>query len=265
MTSLNPSAVAVICLLPRWWNSVPGLSNDSFYPIFSLELQSRRGRLQGAAIEWYNADTPMSATNATNFRQLNRFRSSLTGVLLALCSLMPYRIAAGPQQSAPLTQRRINEYAASLQRARLALIEDTGLRRPQEPLTAYFARIVAACPGETAQTYAARIRGYVAALLMAAKETTPLRAMPALGDNDAANREQWLRTVKALRLLPLSIGQARATWQRLQKQTPPVNRQDRPSSNLAIDSVAGRRLGAELTQATELILVAYNALRDARP
>ena len=61
---------------------------------------------------------------------------------LAILSLI-WPGSAGAQSATPFTQRRINEVAAALERARRALLEDTRLRRPGERLPDYLHRIAA--------------------------------------------------------------------------------------------------------------------------
>jgi hypothetical protein len=201
----------------------------------------------------------MSVAQKTNFRLFPLLLSIFCGLLPVLYCLLPQRVTAEPMDGEALSQRRINELAASLQRARLALIENTGLRRPQEPLLAYFLRIVEIGSGEADQAYQARIKGYMETLTVAEKDTASLRTLPTLRHNAPANQRQWQQAIGALHLLPARIQKIRALWQALQQkeraqQQEQANRQS-----------PYRRLGMEFTQAMELILVAYNALRDAEP
>ncbi len=216
--------------------------------------------LHGVAAKGYNDITSMSAVNLSNLHLFGHKLRLLWWVSLLCCLSSQWGALAQPHGTA-LTQRRINELAAVLQRARLALIEDTGLRRPQEPLPAYFSRIVGVGYGEAAPARVARIEGYIAALARAAQDTASIRQVPGLRNNDAANLQCWQRAVHALTLFPTRITKARAAWHDLRRE----ETRNWQSSKMEVVAAPYRRLGAELTQAVELLLVAYNALRDARP
>lgn len=169
-------------------------------------------------------------------------------MLLAVC-LAGSLVVPGVAWSdggAPVTQRRINEWAGALQRARYALIEETGLRRPEEPVNAYLGRVVRPLPGERPDVYRRRIAGYVAALSSAATATSGACRMPALRDSGAANSAVWRRALSAIAALPEHV-------RRMQAAEP------------ACFSGQPRRFNAELAESVALVLSAYLALRDAQP
>jgi hypothetical protein len=150
----------------------------------------------------------------------------------------------------PLTQPRINEYAAALDRAVRTLVDDTGLRQPQEPLPAYLNRIVVPLPKETPSQYVARIEGYLRSLEQATRATAPLRRLPPLLDTAPTNQARWQRLTHTLSLLPRRIAKLRAAWKRESRHSPkPVP----------------KTLGQEFTQTLDMALSARDGLRDARP
>jgi hypothetical protein len=167
----------------------------------------------------------------------------------------PRLASAGPGDAPATTQRQINGMAAALERARMALIEDTGLRQPQEPLSAYLDRIAAPQPGEAVTAYNVRLQGYLKAIEQAATATAPGRRVPPLRHADPANRQIWQRAAEALTRLPLSLQQARDAWKSV------VSEETRNSARTA----PLHRLGAELNRSLAQILTAFGALRDARP
>ena len=177
-------------------------------------------------------------------RTLRLFR----GLLLALMYLLPWRpaVAATPL----LSQRGINEMAAALESVRLTLIEDTGLRRPQEPLPVYLDRLALPQSGEAAGVYDSRMEGYLKSLRRAVVATAPARHSLFLRHTDAANQQCWQRAAQALSLLPARVDKLERAW-----------RQARRGDRAAADP----RLGGQLAQTLGLVLAGYSALRDARP
>lgn len=156
-------------------------------------------------------------------------------------------MAAGAQER--LTQRSINEYAAALERARFALVEETRLRLSGEPLSAYLRRIAQPLPGEPTIAYRARITSYIRSLSLCAEATTPLHHMPLLWDNGERNRQSWQRAVRSMSLLPVRTRKLRAAWH----------------SFAVKNAQAQRSLDAELAQTLDIVLAAFAALRDATP
>jgi hypothetical protein len=173
------------------------------------------------------------------------------GLLLAAVCLLWRRSGVMGQAATPsLTQRKINEMAATLERARLALIEDTGLRQAQEPLPIYLNRLVLPQSGEARVAYNARIEGYLKALGRTIAATAPARHAIDPRHADAANRQCWQRATQALNLLPLRMDKLQRAWREAKER-------DRTTGTV--------ELGPELTQTLGLVIAAYSALRDARP
>ena len=149
----------------------------------------------------------------------------------------------------PMTQRRINEAAAILDRTRRAIIEDTGLRRAGEPLNIYLGRIVSALSGERPDQSHRRLESYVAALEQGATQTAPFRTHAALRDSSAANVANWHHAGTALNALPGRILNLRRVWQ----------------TTRGNGGVSSPEMLTALTQALRTVLTALDALRDARP
>jgi hypothetical protein len=149
-----------------------------------------------------------------------------------------------------VTQHRINEMAAALERARVALIEETGLRQDGETLPGYLHRIAAPLPGEKPASYRIRIEGCLNALAQATDATAPIRRVPALQEAGEANRVLWQKIARSVGYLPRRMVKLHAAW----KET--------LSKPNAADYSA---LGTELTQTLTLMIVALNDLRDTRP
>lgn len=162
---------------------------------------------------------------------------------------LPAAAQSGPVS---LTQRRINEIAAALERAHYALIEGTGERHSGELLPEYFARLMAKLPQETPAQHKARIERYLDALTRVTAASAPLRRLPALSDNSAGNRQVWQRAVQALAELPALTAKLRAEWpHELPKLSTPAVKPD------SFDS--------ELARAVWLVTTALSNLRDAQP
>jgi len=172
-----------------------------------------------------------------------------------LCLLWVFLVAlpaAAQNSPASLTQRRINEIAAALERAHYQLIEGTGARHSGETLPDYFAHLMAKLPQETPAQHKARIEGYLAALSRVTSASAPLRRMPVLNDNSARNRQVWQRAVQALAELPGYTSRLRTEWpHEAQKLSSPAAKPD------SFDS--------ELAHAVWLVTTALSALRDAQP
>ncbi len=164
-------------------------------------------------------------------------------------ALLLLAIAAVPCSARPatgaLTQRGVNAFAAELSRARRAVIEGTGLRRPGEPLRDYLSRILRPLPGESAAARALRVGSYVAALDTAARRTAAIRTLPPLADRSAANLRVWQEAVRCVAALPADVGRLHATLRQ------------NPQSGPAADR--------ELYQCVHLVVTALDDLRDALP
>jgi hypothetical protein len=172
-------------------------------------------------------------------------------VAAALASGLTPCVAQGTAKTPlPLTQPRINEFAAALDRVVRALVDDTGLRRPQEPLPTYLNRIAIPLPKETPSQYVSRTEGYLRSLEQASQATAPLRRLPPIQDTNPANRARWRRLTHTLSLLPRRIAKLRAAWKRESRHSPkPVP----------------KTLGQEFAQTLNIVLSARDGLRDARP
>ncbi len=153
--------------------------------------------------------------------------------------------AVGQTAPAPLSQRRINEYAAALLTAESALLEAPRLRRPNEPLPAYCGRLVLPLPNETQARRGVRINGYFAALERAAAQTAEIRKSPPLCDSRPENQKRWQTIAAALAALPRCLRSLRADFQR-EKSAPAA-------------------LPTELVQTLYALHTAKESLRDARP
>lgn len=131
----------------------------------------------------------------------------------------------------PLTQNRINEFAAACVTAQIAF---HGYKGNIEP-------------GETPAQFHARVAGYIAALEKVEKELAPLRKAPPARDWDAVNAQRWRNVAANTDRLPGEIAALRAAW----KAYP----------------VEGERaqLGVHVYRAVVTLQAILNGLRDARP
>jgi hypothetical protein len=149
-----------------------------------------------------------------------------------------------------VTQHRINEMAAALERARVALLEEPGLRQEGETLPGYLHRLAMPLPGEKPSSYRTRIEGYLNALAQATDATASIRRVPTLLEAGEANRLLWQKIARSVGYLPRRMVKLHAAW----KET------------LSKPNAAGfSALGTEMTQTLALMIVALNDLRDARP
>ena len=151
-------------------------------------------------------------------------------------------------QAHAVTQRRINTAAASLYRVHLALVEEPGVRRPEEPLAAYFGRLLVRQPGEKPVARHARVAAYLNLLVQAANQTATLRKLPALRSNSAANRALWQQISLNLQDVEASATKLSVEWAR-------------EEANPGTPTETAKALTKALWQ----IQNAYAALRDALP
>jgi len=151
-------------------------------------------------------------------------------------------------QARALTQRRINTAAAALYRVHLALVEEPGVRRPEEPLPAYFGRLLALRPGEKPAARHARVAAYLTLLTQAANQTAPLRKVPSLHTGTAANRALWQQISQNLQAMSATTEKVSQEWAREE----------------ALPGTPAET-AKTLTQALWQIQNAYAALRDALP
>lgn len=164
-------------------------------------------------------------------------------------------------QPAPraITQRDINVMAASVEDARAALIDNTGLRHPGEDLNVYLRRIAHPLPGETPQVYKTRIQRYLDLLARSANAAQWGQRLPALRDSSPTNRALWERTTRALQLFPARVAHTRTAWQRAltQNHSAPANGVSEKERLTFFD--------AELAQTVSLLIAIDDGLRDAIP
>ena len=192
---------------------------------------------------WYNGVMRKRISLAAHV-----FTAFLAGSLLLTAS--NERAEAQPR---PISQTRINEYAAALLKVHRALIEDGDLRRRGEKLDDFMRRIVIALPAESKDHYVGRIDSYFAALRNLSDRRKLCTATPALHDNSPGNVEQWKRAVRASAELP-------DRWEHV--RTASLH----PESGGPFDLVKGRSgMAAELTKTLLTIKTSFEALREARP
>jgi hypothetical protein len=154
------------------------------------------------------------------------------------------------QNASHVSQRRINDYAAALERCRRSLLVEPSLRTIGETLPAYISRVTSPLPHEDRPHYQSRLNSYIDALELAAESTVPARSIPPLRDSSSANSTLWRRAARDLGYLPKRMVQVRAM------------------ANTAFsnpDAVRYHAVGSEILTTLQLVLDAYNNLRDARP
>jgi len=147
-----------------------------------------------------------------------------------------------------VTQRGINTAAASLYRVHLALVEEPGVRRPEEPLPAYFGRLLAQQPGEKPAARHARVVAYLALLSQVANQTASLRKIPELQSHSPTNRALWRQISLNLQDVSASVTKAGMAWGR-----------EEAAPGTPVETAK------TLAQALWQIQNAYAALRDALP
>lgn len=175
-------------------------------------------------------------------------RSFAAFALLFLCGACP------AQAPISVTQRQINEQAAALERARRAVAEDSGMRRPGEPLNGYLARLSVPSAHEAPAAYRKRIEGYLALFHRAAEATASARSVPTkLKDSSAGNRRTWETTSRALGFLPKRTETLSLAWRPLQSASAGAGPEDR------------KRFASELSETMHLVITGLDGLRDARP
>lgn len=153
-------------------------------------------------------------------------------VAAALSTAVPGRVAAQEvPKRAPLTQYRINEFAAAALTAEMAFSGVKG----------------APGPGETSAQHAQRVEGCIGALERLAARTEPLRNPPAVKDATPDNLARWQRIARAVRGLPSAARELKLAWS--------VHRQN-PST---------RVFGPRLMEGLMTVQAILNGLRDARP
>ena len=175
-------------------------------------------------------------------------RSLLVGALLI--GGIGSTSAAGGQARNPITQRRLNDYSAALEKCRRSLLDTPGLRNPGETLPLYILRIASRLPGEDSAHYQKRENSYVDILGEAADSTASARMVPALKNTSAANVTLWRRAVRDLGYLPKRMVQVRSS-----------------ASSVSAKSggPAAKALASEMLTTLQLVIDAFANLRDARP
>jgi hypothetical protein len=143
----------------------------------------------------------------------------------------------------PISQREINECAASLEAVRIVIIDSTGLRGKNEELKPYLNRVSAALPGEAPATYRERVRQYVQVIDDAARATKRIRVVLAISDQSLANATLWKRAARDAGYLAIRA-----------KRT-----------DLAGATGDAKRLGHEFSETILVVLSLLDSLRDARP
>ena len=156
-------------------------------------------------------------------------------------------------QAKPISQTRINEYAAALLKVHRALIEDGDLRRPGEKLDDFMRRIVTGQPAESKDHYIQRLGSYFEALRSLRDRSKLCMAIPALHDTSPANVDRWKRAVGASTELPDRWERVRVAW----------THADSGGTHELVRGPNG--MAAELTKAVFTIKTAFEALREARP
>lgn len=160
------------------------------------------------------------------------FARSFAFVMVTIAiAAIPCRSTAHDTRPAPLTQYRINEFAANCLTCEMAFTGLKGLPKP----------------GETATQFAARMESYLEALEQVATGTAPLRLAASLNDNHPDNLARWQRISRAVAGLPSMARQARKAWHDYKLGSP-------------LHAV-GQKLMAGLISVQSLLI----NLRDARP
>jgi hypothetical protein len=174
-----------------------------------------------------------------------------TLLLLLIIAFCGTRTQANPIK---ITQKQINTLAASLDRARRAIVEETGLRQNGEKIPAYLERIASPLPGENTTRYRQRLNSYLSALDQAASETRLARLSPILTDTSPENRERWNRLTRSLSYLPTKTAKMRRVWLSTQGTIEKSTTTGQPKTP-----------ARDLLETLILIVRTFDDLRDARP
>ncbi len=164
-------------------------------------------RMEGCKMKPMTVQRSRQTVRKTTFAQGSKCGRPLCAVLLLIGMLL-----GAPGHA--LTQRGLNELAASLLRTHLLVIEQPGLRLPQEALPAYFQRLLAAQPGEKPAARTARIESYLSSMLQSTESTSDARKTPSLHNVSPANRELWMQITQYLSDLPGDLRKAMGSWKR---------------------------------------------------
>ncbi len=171
----------------------------------------------------------MAINSALIIRKLFRLAPLAHAVL---CALLAAPLSAlEPSPTGPLTQNRINEFAASCQTCQMAF---SGLKGTPKP-------------GETPPQFAARVESYVSALDKLARQLQPLKKPLSIHNAQLENMTQWKKVTVEISHLPTATSDIRAAWH--------------------VYKLGGdqHQLGSKLMTALLLVQSVLNALRDARP
>jgi len=175
---------------------------------------------------------------------------SYTNLYTLMCLFLACSRAASAQSGPAVSQRRVNDYAASLERCRREILETPHLRLAGEPLPAYLARVCTLLPGEAKTAYLNRVSGYVRSVAIAVDSTESARVLPTLKHADSSNLALWTRAVRDLGYLPKRMTFVRAAWRGAELQTDPAHCSE---------------LATQMLQTLQLMIDAYSNLRDAEP
>jgi len=189
---------------------------------------------------WYNRRVNHSITHKI---------AAISALTLLIISNDAPHVAAQPGK--PVSQAKINDYAAAIERCRRDILESPHLRNRGETLPAYMNRICASLPAESRTQYLHRVAGYVRSMEQAVEATEGGRIVPTLVHADAGNTAHWARISKDLGYLPKRIEKVRDAW--------------RAAEHASDLSTTGAKLGSEMAETLQLMLDAFGHLRDAAP
>lgn len=172
---------------------------------------------------------------------------SLFNFTLIVCLAIGFTEATAVGETIAITQRCINQWAASADDVRHALIVDTGLRLPGEQLDAYLRRIAQPLLHEPPQAYKKRIESYFTIFQKANNDLGIIRTIPALQNRTSANLRTWQQIVLDVRSLPRQLKYLQLDWRQH-------------------NTVQGRQhFAVQFDAVTNLYLTLYNLLRNALP
>ncbi len=178
-------------------------------------------------------------------RIFSRMKSAFAFICFFCLLALSSGLALG-QENEVAEQRRINELAAVLSRAR-TVIEDAKIpRKEREKLENYTLRLINRGQYETEQVRIIRIDGYLNALQKATDEATGWRRPAKRTDAGADNLKLWGIVWKTVDSLPTRLSKTKSAWKRLK-------------------SNESSALGAELSASLRTLKTGIDALRDVRP
>ncbi len=162
---------------------------------------------------------------------------------------------ASAQKNAAMNQRRINEYAATIDHAVSSLIAIPGARRKDEPLPSYFSRLVTLQPKEIPANYQRRMFGLLSLISQLGRIITPLHKSPQLQDVSPTNKQQWQEIAQNSTVVTQKGDKILSIWQAYLKN----------AANPTLQAQQRQEIGKEMLTTVYYAIKVRKALGVAHP